>query len=79
MFKAFQMELNEVAGPFEGDVAHYIIQLIEWEEADMEKLTSESKVKAEVMKTLLQSKKNEEFTNWYNSMRKRIIITDHRS
>jgi peptidyl-prolyl cis-trans isomerase D len=79
MFKAFQMELNEVAGPFEGDVAHYIIQLIEREEADMEKLTSESKVKAKVMKTLLQSKKNEEFTNWYNSMRKRITITDHRS
>ena len=79
MFKAFRIGLNEVAGPFEGDVAHYIIQLIEREEADMEKLTSEPKVKAEVMKTLLQSKKNEEFTNWYNSMRKRITITDHRS
>ena len=79
MFKAFQMDMNEVAGPFEGDVAHYLIQLVEKDEADMEKLKTDPKVRREIMKKLVQAKKNEVFTNWYNSTRKQITVTDHRS
>ncbi|MBP97301.1 hypothetical protein CMK18_15210 [Candidatus Poribacteria bacterium] len=79
MFKAFQMDMNEVAGPFEGDVAHYLIQLVEKDEADMEKLKTDPKVRREIMKKLIQAKKNEVFTNWYNSTRKQITVTDHRS
>ena len=79
MFKAFQMDMNEVAGPFEGDVAHYLIQLVEKDEADMEKLKTDPKVRREIMKKLVQAKKNEGFTNWYNSTRKQITVTDHRS
>ena len=79
MFKAFQMDMNEVAGPFEGDVAHYLIQLVEKDEADMEKLKTDPKVRREIMKKLVQAKKNEVFANWYNSTRKQITVTDHRS
>ena len=79
MFKAFQMDMDEVAGPFEGDVAHYLIQLVEKDEADMEKLKTDPKVRREIMKKLVQAKKNEVFTNWYNSTRKQITVTDHRS
>ena len=79
MFKAFQMDMNEVAGPFEGDVAHYLIQLVEKDEADMEKLKTDPKVRTEIMKKLVQAKKNEVFTDWYNSTRKQITVTDHRS
>ena len=79
IFKAFQMDMNEVAGPFEGDVAHYLIQLVEKDEADMEKLKTDPKVRREIMKKLVQAKKNEVFTNWYNSTRKQITVTDHRS
>ncbi len=79
MFKAFQMDLNEVAGPFEGDVAHYLIQIVERDEADIEKLKNDPKVRAETLKKLVQAKKNEVFTDWYNSTRKQITVTDHRS
>ena len=79
MFKAFQMDLNEVAGPFEGDVAHYLIQIVERDEADIEKLKNDPKVRTETLKKLVQAKKNEVFTDWYNSTRKQITVTDHRS
>ena len=65
MFKAFQMDMNEVAGPFEGDVAHYLIQLVEKDEADMEKLKTDPKVRTEIMKKLVQAKKNEVFTDCF--------------
>ena len=64
MFMAFQMNLNDIAGPFKGDNGVYIIQLVEREEADVETFKVDPAEKARHRQALVQTKKRETFANW---------------
>ena len=79
MFAAFNMEINAVGGPFEGRDSTYIIQLVERQEPDMEKFESDPAEKTKIRQSLLQSKKTQLFSNWYNALKKQVQITDNRS
>ena len=65
MFTAFQMNLNDIAGPFNGDNGVYIIQLVEREEADVETFKVDPAEKARHRQALIQTKKRETFANWF--------------
>lgn len=65
MFTAFQMNLNDMAGPFKGDNGVYIIQLVEREEADVETFKVDPAEKARHRQALIQTKKRETFANWF--------------
>ena len=79
MFAAFGMELNEVAGAFQGDSAAYIIQLGEHEEPDMEKFENAPAERAKIYKALLQMKQTEIYRNWLATLKKDAQIVDKRS
>ena len=65
MFTAFQMELNDIAGPFKGDNGVYVVQLVEREEADVEAFKTDPAEKARHRQALIQTKKRETFANWF--------------
>ena len=79
MFAAFEMELNEVKGPLQGDNAVYIIQLIEREEPDMDKFENDPQEKTNIHKALLQTKRNEVYNNWHTALKKQARVVDKRS
>ena len=79
MFVAFRMELNEVQGGIQGDNAAYIIQLVEREEADMEKLANDAAERAKIHKSLLQTKQAQIYRNWLATLKKGAQIVDKRS
>ena len=78
MFSAFQMEINEIHAPMQGNSDCFIIQLIEIEEPDIDQLKNETAEQVKVRKSLLQSKKSATYNNWYNTMRQQINVTDQR-
>ena len=78
MFAAFGMELNEVAGAFQGNSAAFIIQLVEREEPDMKKFENDSAERAKIYKALLQSKQTEIYRNWLATLKKGAQIVDKR-
>ncbi len=65
MLAAFNLELNAVGGPFEGDRAFYLVQLVDHEEADIEKFKTSPDDKVKLRRTVLQSKKNNVYSNWF--------------
>ena len=65
MLAAFNLELNAVGGPFEGDRAFYLVQLVDREEADIEKFKTSPDDKVKLRRTVLQSKKNNVYSNWF--------------
>ena len=77
MFAAFQMELNDIAGPFKGDNGVYIIQLIEREEADVEAFRMDPAEKARHHQALIQTKKRETFANWFASRKEASKLWVH--
>ncbi|MCZ6679339.1 MAG: peptidyl-prolyl cis-trans isomerase [Candidatus Poribacteria bacterium] len=79
MFVAFEMELNEVQGPFQGDNSAYIIQLVEQQAPDMEKFQNDPAEKARIRKALLQTKQSEVYNNWLAALKKQAKIVDKRS
>ena len=79
MFAAFNMEIDAVSGPFEGNDGVYIIQLVQRQEPDMEKFENDPAEKTKIRRSLLQSKKSQLFSNWYNTVKKQAQITDNRS
>ena len=70
MLAAFNMELNEVGGPFQGDNASYIVQLVEQQEPDIEKFESDPAEKSGLRRSLLRSKKSEVYANWIAALEK---------
>ena len=78
MFSAFQMKLNEIRGPIQGSSDCFIIQLTEIDEPDIGKLKNEIREQLKVRKSLLQSKKNSTYNNWYSAMRQQIEVKDER-
>ena len=79
MFAAFGMELNEVAGAFQGEGAAFIIQLVEREEPDMEKFENDSAERVTIRRSLLQTKQTEIYRNWLAALKKGAQIVDKRS
>ena len=77
MFAAFQMELNDIAGPFRGDNGVYIIQLVEREEADIEAFRMDPAEKARHHQALIQTKKRETFANWFASRKEASKLWVH--
>ena len=65
MFAAFQMKVNDLAGPFKGTNGVYIIQLVEREEPDVEAFRTDPAEKARHRQTLIQAKKREAYLNWF--------------
>lgn len=65
MLAAFQMGLNDIAGPFKGDNGVYIVQLVEREEADLEAFKVDPAEKARHRQALIQAKRRETFANWF--------------
>ena len=78
MFSAFQMKSNEIRGPIQGSSDCFIIQLTEIDEPDIGKLKNEIREQLKVRKSLLQSKKNSTYNNWYSAMRQQIEVKDER-
>ena len=79
MFAAFGMELNKVQGGIQGDNIAYIIQLVEREEADMEKLANDPAERAKIHKSLLQTKQTQIYRNWLATLKKGAQIVDKRA
>ena len=77
MFAAFNMELNAIGGPFQGDRASYIVQLVERQQPDIEKLKDAPDEKAKIRRTVLQSKKNEVYSNWFAARKKQTSTEIH--
>ena len=65
MFAAFQMKVNDIAGPFRGNNGVYIIQLVEREEPDVEAFRTDPAEKARHRQALIQAKKREAYLNWF--------------
>ena len=65
MFAAFEMKVNEIAGPFKGSNGVYVIQLVEREEPDVEAFRTDPAEKARHRQALIQAKKREAYLNWF--------------
>ena len=65
MFAAFQMKVDDIAGPFKGSNGVYIIQLVEREEPDVEAFRTDPAEKARHRQALIQAKKREAYLNWF--------------
>ena len=65
MFAAFQMKVDDIAGPFKGSNGVYIIQLVEREEPDVEAFRTDPAEKARHRQALIQAKKRETYLNWF--------------
>ncbi len=77
MFAAFQMELDEIGGPFKGDTSAYIVQLVERQEPDIEAFEVDPAEKTQHLQTLIQAKKRETFLNWFASRKKSSELWIH--
>ena len=70
MFAAFQMKIDEIAGPFKGDSSVYILQLVERQEPDVEAFQMDPAEKTRHLQTLIQAKKREAYLNWFAARKK---------
>ena len=84
MFAAFSMSVGEVSGPFQGDSAAYIIELVERVEPDLETDQTDPSQKAkrsqtllDQKKTLLDEKKGNVYDNWLAARKKAANIWIH--
>ena len=77
MLAAFNLELNAVGGPFEGDRAFYIVQLVDRQEADIEKFRNIPEEKVSLRRSVLQSKKNEVYGNWFAARKSQTTTEIH--
>ena len=64
MFAAFQMQVDDIDGPFKGSNAVYIIQLVERQEPDVETFQTDPAERARHQQTLIQAKKRQALNNW---------------
>ena len=72
MVSAFQMDIDDVRGVFEGQRAAYIIELTQRTDADLAELTDAEK--ANVRDRLLSAKRNAALQAWYQDIRDRADV-----
>ena len=77
MFAAFQMKVDDIAGPFKGSNSVYIIQLVEREEPDLEAFRTDPAEKARHRQALIQAKKREAYLNWFAARKAAIELEIH--
>ena len=77
MFAAFRLKVDDIGGPFEGNTAVYIIQLVEREEPDVEMFESDPAEKARHRQALIQAKKREAYLNWFAARKKESELWIH--
>ncbi len=77
MFAAFRMDVDAIGGPFRGDNAAYIIQLIEREEPDLETFQTDPAEKARHRQAIIQAKKREALFNWVAARKKASELWIH--
>ena len=77
MLAAFNMSVGEVRGPFSGDSAVYIIELVERVEPDLELYQTDPTQKKQRYQTILQQKKTEAYFNWFAARKKSIDLWIH--
>ena len=70
MFAAFQMKVDEVSGPFRGNTAVYLVQLVERQEPDIGTFQTDVDEKTRHRQALIQVKKREAFNNWFAARKK---------
>ena len=74
MLTAFNMEQDEIRGPFKAGNGTYIIQLSEREEFDPAKLHEDKEELAQIRSRLLLQKKSQIFMDWFNNVKSRAKI-----
>ena len=77
MLMAFNMSVGEVRGPFSGDSAVYIIELVERVKPDLELYQTDPTQKKQRYQTILQQKKTEAYFNWFAARKKSIDLWIH--
>ena len=77
MFAAFRLKVDDIGGPFNGNTAVYIIQLVEREEPDVEMFESDPAEKARHRQALIQAKKREAYLNWFAARKKESELWIH--
>lgn len=77
MLAAFNMSVGEVRGPFSGDSAVYIIEVVERIEPDLELYQTDPTQKKQRYQTILQQKKTEAYFNWFAARKKSIDLWIH--
>lgn len=77
MFAAFRLKVDDIGGPFKGNAAVYIIQLVEREEPDVEMFESDPAEKARHRQALIQAKKREAYLNWFAARKKESELWIH--
>lgn len=77
MFAAFKMAVGDVRGPFQGDSAAYIIELVERVEPDLEKFQTDPTQKTKRYQTLLDRKKSNIYDTWLAARTKAANIWIH--
>ena len=77
MFAAFNMNVGDVDGPFTGDTSVYIVELVERVEPDIEMFKTDPVQKAQRYQTLLQSKKQDAYKNWFAARKKLVNVWVH--
>ncbi len=77
MLAAFNMSVGEVRGPFSGDSAVYIIELVERVEPDLELYQTDPTQKKQRYQTILQQKKEKAYDNWFAARKKSIALWIH--
>ena len=75
MPKAFNMEIGEIAGPFEGRNGAYIIQLVEREEPDYKKLEESESEKKLLRDQIVRRKQRKIYEAWYQKAKDKAVIT----
>ena len=68
MLKAFSMDIDEIAGPYEGGNGAYIIQLVEREKFDDKKLAEDEEEKNKLHNQLLKQKQRKIYDSWYQKV-----------
>ena len=77
MFAAFDMSVGDVRGPFRGNIAAYIIELVERVESDSDAYDTDPSVKLKRYRSILDTKKNIAYTNWLAARENGIEIWIH--
>ena len=70
MFAAFRLKVDDIGGPFSGNTAVYIIQLVERDEPDIEMFQTDPAEKARQRQAIIQAKKRETYLNWFAARKK---------
>lgn len=77
MFGTFRLNVDDIGGPFRGDNAVYIVQLVEREEPDVETFQTDPAEKTRHQQALIQAKKREAFMNWFAARKKSSELWIH--